>query len=372
VRILQISSARSFGGGERHLADLTSALARRGHEVYVALAPRSPLRAELSSLPTENIFTLRLRNSLAVGSALELARLVREHKIEIVHAHVARDYPLAAFAVRRNRRAKFVITRHVLFRLSRLHAFTLRRVSRVIAVSGAVERSLSAQKIFPARKVTVIPNGINFRRFDESLQEFDREKFCRRMKIGPESLLVGTVGEIKRQKGHEDFLRAAAIVACENESVHFIIAGGDNSRKGERRAVLERLVSELGLTKRVHFMGQLGDVAELLAALDLYVSASHTESFGLAIVEAMASGLSVVATATEGAREIIDEGNTGVLVAVGDYKSLGRKVLGLLEDEDKRTHLGALARAQARERFSLDRMVDATERVYFETMNAER
>ncbi|HWT04071.1 MAG TPA: glycosyltransferase family 4 protein [Pyrinomonadaceae bacterium] len=372
MRILHISSARSLGGGERHLADLANALARRGHDVYAAVRPRSPLREELAELPPGNVLSVSLRNALDVRSARSLARFVRAHKIEVVHAHVARDYPLAAMACWRSRRAKFVITRHVLFHLSRLHTLTLARASRVIAVSRAVERSLLAQKIFPARKVTVIPNGIDFGRFDSDSDASDREEFRRRLKVAPRSLLVGTVGELKRQKGHEDFLRAAAAVAGADESVHFIIAGADTTRTGERRAALERLAAELRLKDRVTFTGWLDDTAPLLRALDVYVSASHTESFGLAIVEAMAAGRAVVATATEGAREIIGHEETGLVVPVGDHEALAASVLRLLKNEGERGRLGERARTAARERFSLDRMVDATERVYKEMMNAER
>ena len=369
MRILHISSARSLGGGERHLADLAGGLHRRGHEVYAALPASSPLRHELGNLPSERIFTLRLRNALDVTSALALARHLREHRIEVVHAHVARDYPLAALAVRRAAPAKLFITRHVLFRLNRLHAVTFRQAARVIAVSGAVERSLVKQKIIPARKIAVIPNGIDFHRFDASLQTFDRAAYKRSMKIAPESLLVGTVGEIKRQKGYEDFLRAAAVIARENRRAHFIIAGADNTRTGEQRAALERLINELALKERVHLAGWLDDVAPLLSALDVYVSASHTESFGLSIVEAMAARRAIVATATEGALEIIDDKETGMIVPLGDYRAMAASVLRLLEDETSRARLGRLARASARERFSLERMVEATEQLYLEAMN---
>ena len=136
MKILQICSARQLGGGEKHLADLANGLARRGHEVYAAVAPWSPLVAELSSLPKQNIVELPMRNSLNVASALKLARLVRQHEIEIIHAHVARDYPLAALAARRAG-ARLVLTRHVLFPLNRIHKVTLRRTSRVIEIGRA-------------------------------------------------------------------------------------------------------------------------------------------------------------------------------------------------------------------------------------------
>jgi glycosyltransferase involved in cell wall biosynthesis len=371
VRILHISSARTIGGGERHLADLALALAGRGHEVYAALAARSPLRQMLFALPAQNIFALPLRNALDLPSALELSRLVREHRIEIVHAHVARDYPLAALATRRNRASKLIITRHVLFPLKRLHAVTLSHAGRIIAVSHAVKDSLDAQKIFPASRISVIPNGIDFERLDASLRGFDRVEFRRRMNVPRSGLLVGTVGEIKRQKGQEDFLRAAALIKGARSDTDFIIAGADATRTLEHQTSLERLIGELQLTTRVRFTGWLDCVAPLFAALDLYVSASRTESFGLTIVEAMALGLAVVATATEGAREIISPDESGVLVPIGDAEALAAAVLRLLEDEHERERIGRHARERARTRFGLERMVDETERVYLETMNAE-
>ncbi len=94
LKILQISSAQTLGGGERHLADLANGLAARGHEVCAALRPNSPLISELKKIPRENITTLSLRNALDAKSARDLSKMVRRYQIQIVHAHMARDYPL--------------------------------------------------------------------------------------------------------------------------------------------------------------------------------------------------------------------------------------------------------------------------------------
>jgi L-malate glycosyltransferase len=370
VRILHISSARALGGGERHLAGLVCELASRGHEVYAALAPRSPLLEELRALPAQNIFNVNLRNALDVKGAVELARIVREHRIEIVHAHMARDYPPAAFAARRNENARFIITRHVLFPLSRLHALTLSHASRIIAVSHAVARHISAQRIVRADKLSVVPNGVDFKRFDAATRDAEREAFRLRGNIGPEKLLIGTIGEIKKQKGQEEFLRAAASVASVFPDAEFIVAGADTSQKGEHLAALKKLVQQLNLGTRVHFTGWVDDVFPLLCALDLFVSASHTESFGLSIVEAMASRLAVVSTATEGAREIITDG-TGLLVPLGDAEAIARAVIALLENPHERNRLAAQALESARQRFALEQMVSATEQIYLEAI-AER
>ena len=368
MKILQVSSARHFGGGERHLADLARGLAERGHEIYAALRPGSPLLTELTSLGPNNIIELPLKNALDVRSALRLSRFVRERGVEIVHAHVARDYPLAALAARRSRNARFVITRHVLFPLGRAHRLALADVSRVVAVSEAVARSLRARKIFPDDKIRVVPNGIDVRKFAEARRASEEE----RRRPGPQTqipLRVGTVGELSEVKGQDIFIRAARLVAERfGGPVEFVIVGDEASSGGGRRAALEGLAGELGLTTQVRFEGQSVDVPRLLVSLDVFVSASRSEAFGIALVEAMAAGLAVVATATEGAREIIDEGRTGLIVPVGDAESLAAAVSELLEDQARRRELGERASENAAERFSLERMLADTERVYFEAL----
>ena len=368
MRILHISSAQTFGGGERHLADLVNALATRGHDVFAVVRPDSPLIAALTGLPAQNLVPLPLRNSLDASSAGRLASFVRKQKIELVHAHMARDYPLAAYATRRNPDAQLIVTRHVLFPLNPLHKITLSRVARVVAVSDAVGRQLSMQKIVPRERVTVVHNGIDIARFETAMREFDREQFCRRWALPEKNTLVGSVGSLNPLKGHDDFLQAAARVADIFPGAYFIVAGVDVTAGQTNRANLERLVRKLKLESRVRFIGKMDDVAPLFCALDISVSASHSESFGLAIAEAMTTGTPVVATETEGAREIIRDDETGLLVKVRDVGALAEAIGALLSDEKKRQRIGQSAREEVRLRFSLDRMVDATEQIYQESL----
>lgn len=368
MRILQVSSARAFGGGERHVADLAQGLAARGHKVFAALVPGSPLAAALDALPPANILTLRLRNALDVVSAMRLARFARERRVEVVHAHVARDYPLAAYAARRAG-ARLVITRHVLFPLGRAHRFALAGAARVVAVSGPVARALAARRIFPPERIRVVPNAVRLERFETACDRLARERGERK---GGEPLRVGLVGELSEVKGQDAFLRAAALVAPRFAgAVEFVAVGADTSRDGGRRARLEALVEELGLAGIARLTGRWEDTAEVLPTFDLFVSASRTEAFGLAMVEAMACGLPVVATATEGAREIVEHGRSGLIVPVGDHEALAEAILSLLTDDEARARLGARARASARERFGLMRMVAATERVYAEALGTD-
>jgi L-malate glycosyltransferase len=371
LKILQVSSASSFGGGERYVADLTNSLTARGHNLYVAVRPRSPLIRHLR-LPPERIFVLPLRNALDVQSAHELDRFVRRQRIEVIHAHLARDYSLASYASRRNRQTKFIATRHVLFQLNRFHRHTLARATRVIAVSRAVANELRSQGIVSERQIALIPNGIDVERFSRARAGFDRAQFLRSMGLPADCLLVGSIGELRPLKRHDDFIRAAAMIVKRFPEAQFVLAGLDTSASGEVRRELEKLVAELGLNDCFYFLGWLDEAERLLCALDVFVSASETESFGLVMAEAMAAGTAVVATETEGAKEVIEDQRTGLLVPIGDVGRIAEAVTTLLADPGKRRDLGTHAKEVATTKFSLKRMVDEIERIYATDFTDER
>jgi glycosyltransferase involved in cell wall biosynthesis len=353
MRILQVSSARSLGGGERHVIDLANALTRRGHEVFVALAPSSPIVEKLIDLPPENVTQLPMRNAFNISTASRLTRFIRERRIEIVHAHIARDYPLAALVSARGS-AQLILTRHLLFPLNGVHRLILRRAKSVIAVSGAVAESLTRARIFRRDQIVVINNGI------------DVDHFSRNQPIAAarKRLCVGTVGQLAPIKGQEDFIRAAAILCAKRSDVDFVIAGEDKLRSGKHRIGLASFIAELGLTQRVQLLGWIEDLSELLSTFDVFVSPARSESFGLSIVEAMAAGVPVIATASGGACEIIDPGVTGLLVPIAGVTPMADAISSLLDDPARRESLAENARRVARERFSLPRMVDAVEVLY--------
>jgi glycosyltransferase involved in cell wall biosynthesis len=343
-------------------------MADRGHEIYAALRPASPLIAELKKLPAKNIFTLSLRNALDAASARNLSRLVNANGIQIVHAHMARDYPLAAYAIRKNPNSRLIVTRHVLFALNPLHRITLGRASRVIAVSEAVASELNNNRVAAREKITVVHNGIDTSRFAAARDAFKRNEFLSTWNLPSDSLLIGTVGELTPLKGQAEFLNAAVQVTQQYHNAYFIVAGTDTSDQQTNAAALEELISRLRLSEKVRLVPWLDDIAQLYCALDVFVSASHTESFGLAIAEAMACSTPVVATATGGAREIVQPGRTGVLVPVGNIEELAEAILYLLGDKGKRMALAQSAQQAMVAEFDLSRMIDKTERIYIEEL----
>lgn len=290
---------------------------------------------------------------------MKIADFVRAHEIDIIHAHVARDYIPASIACLAAGRGRFVLTRHMLSPLKPFNKYALKNLSKAIGVSEFVGSEL--RSVFPDGKVVVIPNGLDL----DGLRDRSalRREFRETHAIEPDVPLVGTLGELREAKGERDFILAAAEVAKRLPECQFIVAGLDNTFDKAYRRELRRLAGVLGIGDKVLWLDWLDDTAPFYAAIDVFVSPSHAESFGLAILEAMIRGTPVVATKTEGARELL--GKDAPLVPVKDPVALARAIGDSLEDENH-DETGERLRHRAAEKFSLTRMLDATEKLYTE------
>jgi glycosyltransferase involved in cell wall biosynthesis len=359
MRILHVSSARTFGGGERHFVDLTRGLSERGHEVYAALRPTCSWKGRLDFLPPERLYQVSIRNSFGVLSAMRIADFVRERKIEIVHAHVARDYIPASIACMASP-AKFVLTRHLVLPLKPFNRFALKNLTRAIAVSDAVAENL--KNVFPSEKVATVYNGVDTRfRKIENGKKLD-EEFRVFHNIPSDAPIVGTLGELKELKGQREFVLAAAEIVKAIPDCQFVVVGEDNTIDKKFRLELRRLVRTLELDDRFLWLDWLEDTRPFFAAIDVFVSPSRSESFGLAMLEAMASGAPVVATETDGAKQLL--GINGRLVRIEDPLDLCRGVTTLLEDRHIRDAAAADSVARAAAMFDIARMIDETNDLY--------
>ena len=295
---------------------------------------------------------------------MKIAEFVREKQIDIVHAHVARDYIPASIACLAVKRARFVLTRHMLSPLKPFNKFALKNLSRAIGVSEFVGGEL--RTVFPSYKVVVIPNGLDL----ESLRDKAdlRDQFRKFHSIDPDVPLVGTLGELREAKGQRDFVLAAFELVKRVPDCQFVITGLDPTLDKSFRRELRRLSNILGIGEKIIWLDWLDDTAPFYAAVDVFVSPSHAESFGLAILEAMIRGTPVVATATEGAKELLDE-DREVLVPPQSPVMLADAIRRMLDDKD-RSSRGELLRKRAADKFSLETMLEETERVYSEICRA--
>ncbi len=364
MKILQVCSATEMGGGEVHVADLVRALSTRGHAIYLAVRPNSPLREPLSGV-IASWHEMPLRNSLDIYSARAITEIVKENSIDIVHAHLGRDYLVAALGCKRARGARLILTRHHYLPVKQnpIYRWLLQDVAAVIAVSGSVGQSIKEQLGLPDEKVHVIPNWVDPERFHPIERAPARAMF--RLKSG---LAVACIGQITPAKGQEEFVKAAARIARMRSDAEFVIAGDEKDDAGSFTRYLADLARTLGIGERLTFKGYVSHLPEFLAAVDVVVVPSWDEGFSLVTVEALAAGRAVLASDVGGIRDIIKDNFPGMLFPPRDVGALANKMLWLLSDMPLRERLAGQGQRDVFSRFGRDQIIDEIEALYERTV----
>jgi len=182
-----------------------------------------------------------------------------------------------------------------------------------------------------------------------------------------QDIRIGAIGRLTPQKGVEYFIRAAALVMTKFPQATFFIVGD-----GPQRASLSELVNALSIREGVYFLGQKSDIPEQLARLDMLVIPSLYESFGQIAAEALAQKVPVIASRVGGLQEVIQDGKTGLLVEPGAPSAIAEKIIALLEDREYANQLAEAGCADVRSRFTMAKMVEATEAIYADLMVVKR
>ncbi len=309
------------------------------------------------------VFQVKMQNALDVRGVLALRGIVRERDVDVVHAHRARDYSLAAGSLMNDSHRRLIITRHLLFPLGKFQKVIFRRINHAVAVSNAVAASLRAQRILPDDKISVVPNGLDVDKFADARDSVPSRLMRERLKLGG-SPIVGIIGELSEIKGQDVFLRAASLVSLVRPDVRFLIIGDDNSSSHRFSRHLKELTVQLKLNACVTFQPSIKDIENLYPNLAAIVSCSITESFGLVIAEAMAGGNVVIATETEGASELIQNEVSGILININDAQGLADAILRVVEDDSLCRMLGSNANRRIRAHFGIEKMVTRLEEIY--------
>lgn len=364
MKILQVCSASEMGGGEVHVAGLVRGLASRGHAVYLAVRPHSPLRVPLAGV-IASWHEMPLRNSLDLQSARAIAQLALEHGIDIVHAHMGRDYLVAALACKQTSDVKLVLTRHHYLPLKRgaLYRWMLGDVAAVIAVSDSVRESVIDRLQLPAERVRTLPNWIDPERFRPADRDAARAMFRVRSNI-----VVACIGQLSQAKGQEEFVRAAASLSRIRTDVEFLIAGQEHEDGAPFTQHLAALGESLGLGGKLRFLGRVSHIPELLAAVDVVVVPSWDEGFSLVTIEAMAARRAVLASNVGGIAGIIKDNVTGLMVPPRDVHALTDKLLWLVSDAPLRERLSIQAQRDVYTRFGREQIIDQIEALYMEVI----
>ena len=356
MRILHVDTALSWRGGQNQVLLAARGMAARGHAVAVACRRGGALEARVREAGIDT-FAIGVRRDIAPLGALDLARAMGAFRPEVAQLHDPHAVGAGLMASRLKGGARLIATRRVDFPLrGGLSRRKYTSCRRVIAVSRAVAGVLEEGGV-SAERVRVVYEGVP----DRPAGGGGAEALAA-LGVPPGSLVVGNVAALAEHKDHATLLESAPRVLRRVPEACFVIVGD-----GELRPRLEARARELGLGGRWILAGFRTDVDRLLPAFSIFWLSSQQEGLGTSLLDAMNFALPVVATAAGGIPEAVEDGVSGRLVPPRDPEALAESLVSLLLDADRRAALGRDGRRRFEARFSDERMVGETLRVFEES-----
>jgi L-malate glycosyltransferase len=347
-----VDSARGWRGGQNQVLLTAAGMVQRGHHALVACHRDGALLARAGAAGLD-VRGLSFHGDLWPAAAWALRRMLREERPEVVHAH---DPHALGAALLAGGRAPVVATRRVDFDLQGWPSrWKYSRARRVVAVSRAVADVLVRSGLSPAT-LRVVYEGVP----DRPPRPGGREAL-RALGVPAEALVVGNVAALTGHKDHETLIDAAAQVVQSVPAARFVVVG-----QGELEGRLRGQAQDRGLGDRLIFAGFRDDLDRLLPAFDVFCLSSRQEGLGTSLLDAMCFGIPVVATSAGGIPEAVEDGATGRVVPPHHADALAAALVDVLEDARRRRTLGEAGRRRFCERFTADRMVEATLAVYGE------
>lgn len=369
IKVLHlISSPYGLGGAEKLLLDMDAFYDREKFSVFYCNLFNSPQKISLfsKSLNENNLPRFDIPGHSWHNVPLIISRLlslIRNNDIDIVNTHLIHASIIGSIAKRLEKKHRIVITQHYTqsahdkFFLKKFDQSASRTANRVIAISSAVKNDLLAHGVKQA-KIRVIPNGINLAEFDKEAERknhlFDNLKKQKKF-------IIGSVGNLHKRKDHLTLILAMAQVVKKFPNAHLVIIG-----EGAERPLLEKNVKENKLEENVSLVGFQPNVPSLIKDFNLYVHSSKFEPFGIAILEAMASGKGVIATNVDGVVDIIENESNGFLIPPQNPQMMADFIIRAIENPRQIAEMRKRGRKRVEKDFRIETVVKEYQNLYEE------
>lgn len=364
LTILHVDAEKGFSGGEVQVFLLMEGLRTRGHTNVLAAPPKS--RAiERAVQRGFAVAPVRMASDFDLAGVRRLRRVLREHTPDLVHLHTGRATWLGGLAAR-SAGVPAITTRRMDREVKRNWRTRLvygSLVRRAAAISTPVRECLERGGV-PAEKIVLVHSAVDPRAL---VPRTPRAEVRRELRTGADEPVVLALASLTVRKGLDVLLDALAKLAARGVTPNVWIAGD-----GEERANLAARATELGLAKRVQFLGQRGDAADLLGACDVFVLPARREGLGVSALEALAAGRAVVASRVGGLAEVVIDGECGLTVPPGDETALAHALERILGDDALRARLAAAGPARVANGFLAEQMVASYEKLYREVLLERR
>lgn len=359
-RVALVCFSHSLGGLELSTIRIAQAMEKKGVSTVVIVPRSSPLeqRAREANLHVATI-TLHWKYG-DIPAALHLARLLRDQQIDLVLLMQSSDIHLAAIASLITPRVKLVFYQQMNSRYNKrdfIHSWVYSKLSLWISLTQSMKEDVLSYTRVPREKVKVVPLGTDLRQFDPS--HYNKDEARSFFGLPHNGYTIGVLGRLDKLKGQHILLRAVPEVVRQHPDVMFLIAGDETAGEHGYKEYLMGLCRRLNIERYIKYIPFTDDVPRLMAALDVFVLPSFSETFGLVVVEAMAMERPIIATNAGGLPEIITNGKTGLLIKPHDATAVAWAIHRILSDSALRLSLGHLAREEALKRYDFDICIDS-------------
>lgn len=363
MKVLHVNTHINVGGIGQYIVTLTKALKDRGIDCVVA-SSGGDLESELQRQGVAHryldISTKSELSPKVLRAVFVLSKIIREEKVDIIHAHTRVSQVVSFFASRRTG-IPYVSTCHGYFKARIFRRFFDTWGRKVVAISDAVKKHLEKDFGVSEKRIELIYNGIDVNKFSVSYnaENMKRARRSLRLREGP---VVGTMGRLSSVKGQRFLIEAMKYVIPKRKDAQCLIIGG-----GEEENALKSLARDLGVEGSINFAGSnYSDIPLYLSCMDIFVLPSVEEGLGLALLEAMGAGKPCIGSNVGGISEIIQHETTGLLIPIGDVQAIGDAILRLLDDKILSEKMGSSGRSFVKEKFSLLLMAEKIAGLYKE------
>lgn len=364
-KVLHLLNYLGNGGSEKYIYSLAKKLHGSSCEFHIAYSVDGPGRSAFEELGI-SLIQLRMRSPFDLKAAFELKKLCSRLSIDTIHTHFLRENYIAILSKIAGNKVSIINTRHMLFENTKgvalANRFFTRFNSSIIAVSRHVMDRLVEEGISRS-KIALIYNGVEPEQWSgPALQDFRKE-----LGLSEDEVVITSVSRFSPEKGHDfiiDMIRYmkdnADKLGLSGKKYRFILAGS-----GPLHEQIVKKAGSYGLETDILFTGYANNVRDLLKASDIFIAHSSSEALGIAILEAMASGLPVVTTDSGGTSEIVNsQEQDGILVDYGNVQAFAQAVASLINDAELRKSYAEKGLQIVRERFSLDKTANETYNLY--------
>lgn len=372
MKILYSCLSRSWGGMEMFTLTAVEQLLKRNFEVELLCLNNSNIHSEANKRGITTV-PVKAGGYFHPIQLIKLAKKITNKNYDIIHTQASKDLWLIVPALNiMNSKIPLFLTKQVgsfVVKKDFFHKKLYKRLNYALAISTVIKNNLIETCPIDKRNIRLLFNAVDTGKFDPD--KVDRSKVRKEFGIDENDVAIGMLARFSPGKGHEEFIHAAGELVRLNDNLKFLIVGEPSRGEQKYADSIKSLIENSVAGKNIIITGFRSDTPEVLSALDVFAFPSHSEAFGIALVEAMSMGKPTVCSKSDGVLDITVDGETGFFFEKQNGTDLKDKLYKLINSEELRNKMGRNSRTRAVNNFDIEILTDQVVEYYKEAVQTK-